>query len=176
MARKPPSLSTVKKLFAVSGTECSNPDCQNKLTSSNTVMGEICHIEAAEEDGPRYNSKSNDEYRRSFQNLLLLCPNCHTEIDKNKVSYPTSMLRGWKKRHQGKYAESKFRISDSLAKKAIEKLIIQNNQNTGSGVQFNNQANTQIIGNQIGVQNNTFAGNEEIKIKIGGARKVVAPH
>jgi len=174
MARKPPSLPTVKKLFALSGNQCANPDCQNKLTSNDSVVGEICHIEAAEKDGPRYNSKSTDEYRRSFQNLFLLCPICHTEIDKDKTSYKSSLLQGWKKEHEKRFTKSNFKVSTDLAQKAIEVFMSQSNKNTGSGVQFNNQAKAQIIGSQIGVQNNTIFGNEEPKIKIIGARKVVS--
>ena len=174
MARKQPTLSTVKKLFAVSGNHCANPECENLLTKDNAVLGEICHIEAAEEDGPRYNKKSNDEYRRNYENLFLLCPNCHTTVDQNPDPYPVTLLKSWKENHEKKSLKLKFSVSNELAHKAIEGFMKQKNKNTGTGTQFNNQANTQFIGSQIGVQNNnTLIGEEKPKIKIEGARKII---
>ena len=173
MARKPPSTATVKKLFALSGNQCTNPDCRNKLISGDSIVGEICHIEAAEKDGPRYNSNSTDDYRRNYKNLILLCPICHTKVDKDAAFYHTVLLQEWKKNHEKKFHDSGFKVSDHLLKKAIDDFMRQRNKNTGSGTQFNNQSNTQIIGAQIGVQNNTtIIGNEEPKINIAGARKV----
>ncbi|MFT3895308.1 MAG: hypothetical protein QM730_27095 [Anaerolineales bacterium] len=174
MARKQPALSTVKNLFAVSGNQCANPKCESLLTEGSTVLGEICHIEAAEEDGPRYNSKSNDEYRRSYENLVLLCPNCHTTVDHDSNSYPVSLLKSWKTKHENKERKSKFNVSNEMAQHAIEVFMKQANDNTSTGTQFNNQANTQVIGSQIGIQNNnTFVGNLNSSVKIDGARKVI---
>ncbi|WP_415282467.1 HNH endonuclease [Candidatus Nitrososphaera sp. FF02] len=45
------------------------------------MFGEICHIEAAESGGPRYNSKQTDEDRRHYDNLILLCRNHHKATD-----------------------------------------------------------------------------------------------
>src|SRR5690242_19998701 len=117
MTRKQPTPSTIKQLFALSGNICANPECTNLLTKGDTVLGEICHIEAAEPDGPRYNSKSNDEYRRSFENLMLLCTTCHTIIDRNEDLYPVEQLRIWKAEHERKFKHSQFKISDAVANK-----------------------------------------------------------
>lgn len=174
MARKPPSPATVKKLFSLSGNQCANPDCKNKLISGDSVVGEICHIEAAEKDGPRYNQKSTDDYRKSYKNLILLCPICHTKIDKDFESFTIDLLQKWKKDHEKKFAGTETKIPDNLVKKSIDDFMRQRNKNTGSGVQFNNQAATQNIGAQIGVQNNTFVNTGEATVSITGARKVVS--
>jgi len=49
-----PSIPTVKALFAVSGNVCAFPECDRPLVdqSSNVVIGEVCHIEAASPAGP----------------------------------------------------------------------------------------------------------------------------
>lgn len=74
MARKEPTLQTLKKLFALSGNRCAFPQCEFPIVDSKgNILGQICHIEAAEKNGPRYNPKQTDEERRSFDNLLLLC-------------------------------------------------------------------------------------------------------
>ena len=69
MSRLQPTPAVIKRLFALSGNKCAYPGCHEKIVDEHgTVIGEICHIEAAEEGGERYNVNSNDEYRRSFDN------------------------------------------------------------------------------------------------------------
>lgn len=101
----------LKRLFALSGCECANPSCNNKLiaTDYQSILGEICHIEAASSDGPRFNPNQTDEERRSFDNLILLCENCHKIIDNkvNETNYPVELLKKWKKSHQEKILNSK---------------------------------------------------------------------
>ena len=100
----------LKRLFALSGCECANPSCRNKLIAKdyNSILGEICHIEAASPDGPRYNPNQSDDQRRDFNNLILLCESCHKIID-NKVNesvYSVELLKKWKKNHQEKVLNS----------------------------------------------------------------------
>jgi hypothetical protein len=46
--------ATIKKLFASSGNQCAFPDCtQNIVDKEGNMIGEICHIEAAEQGGLR---------------------------------------------------------------------------------------------------------------------------
>src|SRR5690606_4189692 len=75
--------SHVKKLFALSGNECAAPDCTRRLIAKDgiSIIAKICHIEAASDDGPRWNPSMNDDERRDFYNLILLCDEDHTIID-----------------------------------------------------------------------------------------------
>jgi len=61
------------------------------------VIGEVAHIHAYEDDGPRANPKLSLLQRNSYPNLLLLCPNHHSLIDKQPDTYPAEMLREWKR-------------------------------------------------------------------------------
>ena len=74
---------TIKRLYALSGNQCAFPDCNISLLSSGSEINfsNICHIEAAEPGGQRYNLTSNDNYRRSYENLMLLCANHHLETN-----------------------------------------------------------------------------------------------
>ena len=82
MARLALKTSVIKRLFAVSKNECAFPDCKEKIIDEyGTVIGEICHIEGAEYGGERYNEFSDDEYRRSFENLILMCSNHHKKTN-----------------------------------------------------------------------------------------------
>lgn len=52
MARKAPRISTLRRLFALSGNECAFPECKNVLINTKgDFIGQVCHIEAAEIGG-----------------------------------------------------------------------------------------------------------------------------
>lgn len=99
--------SDLKRLFALSGNECACPSCNRKLIARDgaSIIGKVCHIEAASSDGPRYNIDQSNDERRSFDNLILLCDECHTIIDNpdNEAKYPVELLKRWKKDHESKY-------------------------------------------------------------------------
>ena len=94
---------TVKRLYALSANRCAFPECPETFVNSDntTNLSQICHIEAAEPGGQRYNSASNDDYRRSYENLILLCANHH--IVTNDISvYETPVLQKMKQDHEDK--------------------------------------------------------------------------
>jgi len=41
----------------------------------------------------------SDADKADWSNLVLLCANCHTTIDKAEASYPIELLRAWKRDH-----------------------------------------------------------------------------
>jgi len=99
--------NTIKRLFALSGNCCAyNHDgnnCQVQIVqaSSQDLITQICHIEAAEPGGQRFNPYSNDDYRRSFANLVLLCPNHHKVTD-DIITYTPEVLLKMKTDHEAK--------------------------------------------------------------------------
>jgi hypothetical protein len=101
MARKEPTDLTIKRLYALSGNRCAFPNCTATFVSfeNEKNISNICHIEAAESNGERYNSSSTDEERRSFENLILLCPNHHKETD-DVNKYTVEVLRKMKQEHE----------------------------------------------------------------------------
>ncbi|MBP7806434.1 hypothetical protein KA057_02005 [Candidatus Gracilibacteria bacterium] len=62
-------------------------------------IGEHAHIYAYEADGPR--GSVDYLHNNNFENLLVLCPSCHTLIDKYKQDYPAPVLLEWKKTRIG---------------------------------------------------------------------------
>lgn len=96
--------STVKRLHTLSGNECAAPDCTRALIARDgeTIISKICHIEAASADGARWNPDMDDDQRRHFDNLVLLCDECHCIIDNkaNEAKYPAPLLKQWKKQHE----------------------------------------------------------------------------
>lgn len=93
-----PTLTTIKRLFALSGNRCAFPDCAAPLIEeSETVTGEICHIRAANPKGPRFDKAQTDAERHAAANLLLLCPRHHKVIDSEPNKYPVSVLEAMKR-------------------------------------------------------------------------------
>lgn len=171
MSRLQLKSSVIKRLFALSGNRCAFPGCKNELVSkSGIIIGEICHIEAAEPGGERYNPNSNDEYRRSFDNLLLMCP-IHHKTTNNVDDYPSQKLQEIKSNHENYNSQNPYNVSDETVEKAIKKTMEQNNNNS-SGVQFNNQSVNQNITAQIGTQNIFLESSKSGLLKIEGARRI----
>jgi len=78
---------------------CNEPVWQNNLTLSDGNFGEVAHIIAASEDGPRGSEESAD-LRIGYSNLMLLCPRCHIEIDRDPNKYSSELLHQWKQEHE----------------------------------------------------------------------------
>ncbi len=118
--------STVKKLFMLSGNQCAEPSCSRQLLAKDgeSIVAKICHIEAASDDGPRFNIDMDDDERRHFDNLILLCDEDHTIIDNkvNEAKFPVLLLKEWKKNHEGKLLSEKLRNKPSLLKDAINSI------------------------------------------------------
>jgi hypothetical protein len=63
-------------------------------------IAEMAHVIPHGEHGPRHEERPTGEFEAdSFENLILLCPTCHTIIDKDPDGYKRSTLRGWKSNH-----------------------------------------------------------------------------
>lgn len=56
----------------------------------------MAHIFAASDDGPRADANLSKQERGAYENLILLCANCHTVIDKAPDDYPDALIRQWK--------------------------------------------------------------------------------
>ncbi len=98
--------SHVRRLDTLSGNECAEPNCTRPLIGEDgiSIISKICHIEAASKEGARYNSDMNDDERRHYNNLILLCDEHHTIIDnkENEGKFPVPLLQEWKKTHESK--------------------------------------------------------------------------
>jgi hypothetical protein len=94
------SETTLKKLYLLSCNECAFPGCAQKLAREDRddFTVNICHIEAANEGGARYNKDSNDEYRKGYDNLILLCVLHHIETN-DEGQYSVDTLRKMKRDH-----------------------------------------------------------------------------
>lgn len=65
----------------------------------NAANSNICHIEAAEPGGQRYNSLMTNRERADYPNLILLCPSHHKVTDDVGV-YTVARLKEMKAQHE----------------------------------------------------------------------------
>ena len=88
-----------RKLLAASGGYCGN--LFDFFESGEiTNIEELAHIIGQKENGPRGRAELPLTQRDEFDNIILLCPTCHTIIDKTPHLYPVDTIRKWKREHQ----------------------------------------------------------------------------
>lgn len=106
---------TVKrKLYAESMGRCMNPDCQRELFIGDGDIIEKAHIV------PYCETADN-----SFENLIVLCPNCHTSFDKHLL-FSIEEVRNWKRIRQeecDRLFSKKFATFDDLKAEAVPLLL-----------------------------------------------------
>jgi hypothetical protein len=97
---------TLKLLWGRSGGRCAMPDCRVELFAEASdydplvIIGEIAHQAAANDGGPRADTKLTSEERNSYDNLTLLCQNCHARIDGQSKTYSAERLKEIKADHE----------------------------------------------------------------------------
>ncbi|KAF2988817.1 hypothetical protein MJC1_04108 [Methylocystis sp. MJC1] len=75
------------------------------IDNAGTMIGHICHIEAAKPDGARFNASMTNEQRRAQDNLMLLCASHHAAVDGNPSTYTITKLKKIKAEHEGRFSE-----------------------------------------------------------------------
>lgn len=91
-----------KLLWMRSAGRCAKPDCRKELQVDATdldaskVFGEEAHIFAHSKHGPRPNPDGITKTTNHYENLIILCPDHHTIVDKQENTYSVDILLGWK--------------------------------------------------------------------------------
>ncbi|MBP2100655.1 HNH endonuclease signature motif containing protein [Enterococcus rivorum] len=78
------STNVERKIYAESMGRCMNPECKVELFKHNGDIMEKAHIV------PYCDTQNN-----SYENLIILCPNCHTNFDKN-AAFSKEDVKSWK--------------------------------------------------------------------------------
>lgn len=85
MNRKQIDENVKRMLYAESMGKCMNPNCMADLFRGTGDIIEKAHIDSY--------CETEDN---SFENLVILCPNCHTDFDKKKHIMQTKLKNGRK--------------------------------------------------------------------------------
>jgi hypothetical protein len=97
---------TLKLLWGRTAGRCAMPVCRMEVFADATdydpiqVIGEMAHVAGASDIGPRADAGLSAKERNDYENLILLCRNCHGRIDKQPRSNPTAYLLALKQDHE----------------------------------------------------------------------------
>jgi len=88
-----------------SGGVCAFPNCGKHLTynaqaGDDTYIGEAAHIRGEKPTAARYDASMTDDERDNVRNLIYLCTDHHTVIDKVEADWPTASLQRLKENHE----------------------------------------------------------------------------
>jgi hypothetical protein len=96
---------TVKLLWGRSAGRCAMPDCRIELFVTGDydpicIIGEMGHVIGSSDSGPRPDSILHTGSRDAYENLILLCRNCHKKVDGLTSSFPVHRLHEIKNSHE----------------------------------------------------------------------------
>ena len=112
----------VKKLWSESVGYCMNPSCECNLIPTDSSIGERAHIIPKAENGDF-----------SYENLILLCRNCHKLVDDGRLKNPDGIVKqliNWRVVRQRQIRQmfsKKFQIFEEL-REEITPLLVRNNE------------------------------------------------
>lgn len=129
----------IKLLWSNAAGCCSFVHCEERLTveqaarSAPHTLGEMAHIKGKNKGSNRYDEAQNDKERDGYENLILLCPNHHTLIDKpeNEEAYSVEVLTKMKIDHEERISQRLDVASISDANDLKDQIAIclaENNQ------------------------------------------------
>src|SRR3954464_898280 len=90
-----------------SGGICAIPGCGRVLTyeathGTDAYTGEAAHIRGEKSKAARYDPAMTEEERNAVENLIYLCADDHTIIDKVEADWPVFRLMALKAEHEAK--------------------------------------------------------------------------
>ena len=116
MSRNQIGVHIERALYAESMGRCMNPNCQTELIIGENDIMEKAHIDA-------YCKTKNN----SFDNLVILCPSCHTKFDKENL-FSSEQVREWKKIRKSeveRFFSKKFASFDEL-REVVAPILLEN--------------------------------------------------
>lgn len=128
------SMQTKRMLWMRSGGYCQKPGCHSDLITlfsdgNVSTIDELAHVIGQRIKGPRGESTIDLSDRDEYENIIILCPTCHTLADKNPSQFPIEMLLKWKHEHEDSIRQT-FQVpiySDRrLLAKAVQRLLRAN--------------------------------------------------
>ncbi|UBH22393.1 HNH endonuclease [Macrococcus armenti] len=144
MQRKKIPVKVERSLYAESLGCCLNPNCRQRIVNYEGDISEKAHI-------IEY-SQSHDN---SYENLIILCPNCHTRFDRNE-EFTIEEIKSWKKVRQkeiSKILEERFSSFEELEKQ-VKPLLLENQTIYNNYYLKDNKRQWEKFENTIVVNNN----------------------
>ncbi len=154
-----------------SGNLCVLSDCRKEIildgngSDPSVIVGELAHIRGEKPGAKRYDQNMTDQQRNSHENLILVCPNCHTKIDNQPNTYTVEELLRIKREHEAWVRDSLKRevVNVSFAElSVVTKYLI-------SG-QYNPSTSFTLVPQKDKIKKNNLSGEVETLITMGTAQ------
>jgi hypothetical protein len=116
----------LKRLFGLAAGRCSFSDCRTKLVhwsdspDDPVVLGQIGHIVASSDGGPRADPSMDGKERDQYSNLILVCSSHHKLVDSLESVYTVDDLKAFKVVHERWVEETLEERMDSLTSAELE--------------------------------------------------------
>lgn len=97
---------TLKLLWGRAAGRCAVPNCRIELYIDKTeddpivAIGDIAHLHSHANSGPRADVSLVTKQRNEYENLILLCKNCHARLDGQKNENTIERIRQLKENHE----------------------------------------------------------------------------
>lgn len=110
-----------------SGDRCAFLGCPKQLTvnaptgGNSVVIGEAAHIAGESSTAARYDTTMDDTSRNHYDNLIYLCGDHHTQIDKQEYHFPVDTLLRLKAEHEAKVRKA---MDDAFAQIGFSELQV----------------------------------------------------
>jgi hypothetical protein len=171
VAKRSYSSKTLKVLFGLSGNKCAVPECNNPIINAGTdlsdelVVGQICHIYAASDDGPRGKPGLTAAQKNAPNNLILCCPTHHVVVDGQHLDYPAPKLLEWKRKQERAY---RTRLSFNISSIGYSELEIA--AKALMSHQAPSASDTRIISPKDKIKKNGLSASVEFLLNLGAAK------
>jgi hypothetical protein len=117
---------STKVLWANAAGRCAFPGCQCRLCTDEAAkvapytIGEMAHICGEKPGASRYDASQSDKQRDDYSNLILLCPNHHTLVDKPETlkKYSVEVLSKMKSDHE-RYVDGRLEVRSFQTKQEV---------------------------------------------------------
>jgi len=161
-------LKQQKLVCLKSGNRCAMPDCRKELVLDGTkndppaIIGKIAHIKGEKPKAERYDPNMTPEERNSYENLILVCGDCHTKIDNQPNTYTAEKLYHIKKEHENWIFESTKNeiVNVTFAELSIITKYLISGQYAYSG-------NITIVPPEDKIKKNNLSGKVKVSITTG---------
>jgi len=102
----PPKAKEITQVISMGGNQCAFDGCDRPIfvQGETDLVGEIAHIKARKEGGPRFDPTQTAEENRAVENLMAVCKE-HGDVidaDENLSIYTVARLREMKREHEAK--------------------------------------------------------------------------
>lgn len=93
-------------LWGLAGGRCEFSGCnklllEHPVTSLQVNLADVAHVVGFSEQGPRGEGDRPDDIH-ALENLMLLCPDCHTQIDERPDDFSRESLTAYKRNHEAR--------------------------------------------------------------------------